>query len=143
MNGLIVVGPTGSGKSTVLKLYQEYLKLDGYKVKELRMNPKSLTKHEFYGSFDENTNSMEDGLLTKHIREILQEIDDEKADNDTNNNATNNLMFLIILDGDVDPVWAENLNSVLDDSKLFTLPSGERLNMPMNVKFIMEADSLE
>jgi len=47
MNGLIVVGPPGSGKSTVLKLYQEYLRLDGCTVKEIRMNPKSLTKHEF------------------------------------------------------------------------------------------------
>lgn len=52
-------------------------------------------------------------------------------------------LFLFVLDGDVDPIWAENLNSVLDDSKLFTLPSGERLNMPMNVKIIMEVDSLE
>lgn len=84
---------------------------------------------------------MEDGLLTKHIREILQEIDDFKANQSSNTESK--LMFLIILDGDVDPIWAENLNSVLDDSKLFTLPSGERLNMPMNVKFIMEVDSLE
>jgi len=47
------------------------------------------------------------------------------------------------LDGEVDPVWAENLNSVLDDSKLFTLPSGERLGIPPMIKFIMEVDSLE
>ena len=51
--------------------------------------------------------------------------------------------FLFVLDGDVDPIWTENLNSVLDDSKLFTLSSGEQLNMPMNVKIIMEVDSLE
>ena len=39
----------------------------------------------------------------------------------------------IIFDGDVDPEWVENLNSVLDDSKLFTLPNGERLSIPPNV----------
>ena len=38
--------------------------------------------------------------------------------------------------------WVENLNSVLDDNKLLTLPSGERLGIPDNVRIVLEVDSL-
>ena len=40
----------------------------------------------------------------------------------------------IIFDEDVDPDWVENLNIVLDDNKLLTLPNGERLALPPNVR---------
>jgi dynein heavy chain 1 len=48
----------------------------------------------------------------------------------------------IIFDGDVDPEWVENLNSVLDVNKLFTLPNGERLSIPRNVRIMFEVTDL-
>lgn len=47
----------------------------------------------------------------------------------------------IIFDGDVDPEWVENLNSVLDDNKLLTLPNGERLSLPPNVMLLFLHDA--
>lgn len=44
----------------------------------------------------------------------------------------------IIFDGDVDPEWVENLNSLLDLTKLLTLPNGERLSLPPNVRIMFE-----
>lgn len=48
----------------------------------------------------------------------------------------------IIFDGDVDPEWIESLNSVLDDNRLLTLPSGWRIQFGNNINFIFETHSL-
>lgn len=80
------------------------------------IDPKTISKEDLYGRLDPETSEWSDGVLTNLLRN-----EQMKPERETT------VRHWIIFDGDVDPEWAENLNSVLDDNKLLTLPSGERL----------------
>lgn len=48
----------------------------------------------------------------------------------------------MIIDGPVDTLWIESMNSVLDDSKLLTLNNGDRIGLSSNVRLLFEVENL-
>ena len=132
-HGLMMVGPSGSGKSTAWRVLLKALeRLEGKEGVSHVIDPKALSKEDLYGVLDPNTREWTDGLFTHILRKIIDNVRGELDKRQW-----------IIFDGDVDPVWIENLNSVLDVNKLFTLPNGERLSIPNNVRIMFEVTDLK
>ena len=48
----------------------------------------------------------------------------------------------IVLDGDIDPMWIESLNTVMDDNKILTLASNERIPLLPEMKLLFEISNL-
>jgi dynein heavy chain len=142
-HGMMVVGETGSGKSTNMKILAEALtKLhsdgvvdrdDFYKtVDRLILNPKSITAGELYGEFNQMTNEWKDGIVPKLVRSVCQ------AQTDGSDNRK-----WIIFDGPVDAIWIENMNTVLDDNKTLCLANSERIKLPKTLHMMFEVQDLK
>jgi dynein heavy chain 1 len=95
------------------------------------LDAKVMHKDLLYGNLESTTREWTDGLFTHILRKIIENLRGESTK-----------VHWIVFDGDVDPEWVENLNSLLDDNKLLTLPNGERLSLPDNVRILFEVDSL-
>ncbi|XP_066245842.1 cytoplasmic dynein 2 heavy chain 1 [Euwallacea similis] len=127
--GVAIIGPPSSGKSTILSLVSRAAGKIQRKVKTYPVNPKSMSRHLLLG-YTDNLNQWNDGVLTSYSLQVSQETKD-------------NTWSWIICDGDIDPEWVESLNSVLDDNRLMTLPSGWRIHFGENVNFVFETHDLK
>ncbi|XP_052891130.1 cytoplasmic dynein 2 heavy chain 1 [Anopheles moucheti] len=126
--GVVVIGPPQSGKTTIIALLKEALIAQGQIIRIHTISPKSMNRVQLLGKLDPDTRQWTDGVLTSMAVAV--------------NAESRNVTSWIICDGDVDPEWIEALNSVLDDNRLLTLPSGWRIQFGSNVNFLFETHDL-
>ena len=126
--GCLILAPPGCAKSTIWKILREALIACGQPVIVHAFNPKAIPREKLLGSLDPNTREWRDGVLTKVARIAASQSASTRT--------------WIICDGDIDPEWIENLNSVLDDNKVLTLPNGDRIPFGSNVNFVFETSDI-
>ncbi|KAK9867723.1 hypothetical protein WJX84_004647 [Apatococcus fuscideae] len=139
---VFLMGPTGSGRSECYKVLAKaiqtgsdkpvntYLEATNRKKVVIRdLDPKAISTQELYGYVNMATREWKDGLLSYNMRELANVPDDNPK--------------WILLDGDLDANWIESMNSVMDDNRLLTLPSNERIRLLPHMKLIFEIRDLK
>ena len=128
---VFIMGPAGAGKSTSWKMLQaaRNLRNPDAKVKTVDLNPKTMPTEDLYGHISMSTREWKDGLLSSVMRDLGR--------------IPNENPKWIILDGDLDANWIESMNSVMDDNKMLTLASNERIPLKHYMRMIFEIRDLK
>ncbi|NWT53909.1 DYH9 protein, partial [Erythrocercus mccallii] len=127
-HSVFVVGAAGTGKSQVLRsLHKTYQRMKRRPV-WTDLNPKAVTNDELFGIINPATREWKDGLFSSIMRELA--------------NISHDGPKWMVLDGDIDPMWIESLNTVMDDNKVLTLASNERIPLNPTMRLLFEISHL-
>ncbi|NWV39884.1 DYH17 protein, partial [Grantiella picta] len=128
-HSVFIVGNAGCGKTQVVmkSLNKTYQRLKRRPV-TVDLDPKAVTCDELFGIIHPATREWKDGLFSTAMRDLA--------------NITHDGPKWIILDGDIDPMWIESLNTVMDDNKVLTLASNERIPLTPTMRLIFEISHL-
>ncbi|CAF3406660.1 unnamed protein product [Rotaria socialis] len=153
-HGTMLVGGASGGKTAVRNILQRAITLasqtsqDGASTRSSRsatvdvtvLNPKSMQISELYGAINADTLEFSDGMLGSVMRSYAK-AQESPGSPDKSEHHTDHWQWLV-LDGPIDTLWVENLNTLLDDSKILCLANGERIGMSGHTRIIFEVDSL-
>ncbi|XP_060520898.1 dynein beta chain, ciliary-like [Cylas formicarius] len=127
-HSVFIIGFAGTGKSMVWKtLNRTYANM---KLKPVYndLNPKAVTNDELFGVINPSTREWKDGLFSVIMRDQA--------------NLSGEGPKWIVLDGDIDPMWIESLNTLMDDNKVLTLASNERIALTRSMRLLFEIANL-
>ncbi|NXX93579.1 DYH9 protein, partial [Centropus bengalensis] len=127
-HSVFVVGNAGTGKSQVLRSLNKTYQIMKRRPVWTDLNPKAVTNDELFGIINPATREWKDGLFSSIMRELA--------------NITHDGPKWIVLDGDIDPMWIESLNTVMDDNKVLTLASNERIPLNPTMRLLFEISHL-
>lgn len=136
-HSVMLLGPTGCAKTTIWKTLQEAHNLDKPKpvcVAET-VNPKSVTGDELYG-YMTLAKDWKDGVLSIIMRGMSKNYSEQGFYDHQSSKW-------VVLDGDIDAVWIESMNTVMDDNKVLTLVSNERVPLSPAMRMVFEINSLK
>ena len=136
-HSVMLLGPAGCGKSTIWQTLQGAINLESTKaicVSEV-VNPKAVIGDELYG-YMSLSKEWKDGVLSIIMRGMSKNI----ADQGFHGYQTSKW---VVLDGDIDAVWIESMNTVMDDNKVLTLVSNERVPLSPAMRMVFEINSLK
>ena len=142
-HSVMLLGPTGSGKTniwrTLVGAHNWDTETDSYKPKKTciyePVNPKSVTGDELYG-FMTLAKDWKDGVLSIIMRGMSKCIAEQGF-------HEHQSYKWVVLDGDIDAIWIESMNTVMDDNKVLTLVSNERIPLSKAMRMVFEINSLK
>ena len=132
-HSVMLLGPAGCAKTKIWKCLQWAHNLDKPKKTCVceTVNPKSVSGNELYG-YMTMAKEWKDGCLSIVMRGMAKCF----AEQGYHEFQT---YKWVVLDGDIDAVWIESMNTVMDDNKVLTLVSNERVPLSDAMRMVFES----